>query len=249
MSINSVFFTALLNQVNDLWQKQYGTENVTYSQPNDKFSVPFLCMNNQFYYIIKLPGFHLQYVSPSLKTTLPNLSEINDLIETYEIIHPDDYRNVLLNNINLYEYAIYNYKYLKSLDCLTSLNYRIKYAPDAYININSQTCVYKKNRDKKNLSFLTLITDMSNARNAINPCFPQNGETINKSNRKNIVHGIFTERELEILSFLTIGKSSTEIANLLNISRHTVDTHRRKMLSKSNLGSTAELVAYTMTKV
>lgn len=51
----------------------------------------------------------------------------------------------------------------------------------------------------------------------------------------------FTRREKQILGFVLSGKSSQEIATLLHISKHTVNTHRKKILSKSGCSSWLEM--------
>jgi DNA-binding CsgD family transcriptional regulator len=51
-----------------------------------------------------------------------------------------------------------------------------------------------------------------------------------------------TEREIQVLKLLTEGKLSKEIGEILQISKFTVDTHRKNMLRKKNLGSTGELI-------
>lgn len=55
---------------------------------------------------------------------------------------------------------------------------------------------------------------------------------------------LFTERELEVLRLLSIGYKSKDIEKILNISLHTVRTHRRNMLKKTRLKSTMELVNF-----
>ncbi len=50
-----------------------------------------------------------------------------------------------------------------------------------------------------------------------------------------------TDREIEIIRLLREGKTSKEIGEILFISIHTVDTHRRNILQKTNTGSTAAL--------
>ena len=50
-----------------------------------------------------------------------------------------------------------------------------------------------------------------------------------------------TDREIEIVKLLMKGKSSGEIGELLFISKNTVDTHRRNILEKTGLKTTAEL--------
>ena len=52
----------------------------------------------------------------------------------------------------------------------------------------------------------------------------------------------FSPREKEILNKLIQGKTSEEIAKELFISRETVNTHRRNMLSKCDVKNTIELV-------
>ncbi|MFK7822866.1 MAG: response regulator [Oligoflexales bacterium] len=51
-----------------------------------------------------------------------------------------------------------------------------------------------------------------------------------------------TPREKEILRLIAQGKNSNEISNILHISTHTVRTHRKNILEKTNLGSGDELV-------
>jgi len=57
---------------------------------------------------------------------------------------------------------------------------------------------------------------------------------------------LLTSRELEIVRALAQGNNSKQIGDLLNISRHTVDTHRRTILSKTNTKNTAELITYAV---
>lgn len=54
--------------------------------------------------------------------------------------------------------------------------------------------------------------------------------------------GFLTVREKEILSYLAKGLTSDQIASQLSLSKHTVDTHRRKMLKKMRCKNTAELL-------
>jgi DNA-binding NarL/FixJ family response regulator len=59
-------------------------------------------------------------------------------------------------------------------------------------------------------------------------------------------HLDFTPRELEVLSLLSRSDSVEQIALKLNLSKYTVITHRRNLLSKSNFHSMIELIAYTL---
>ncbi len=53
---------------------------------------------------------------------------------------------------------------------------------------------------------------------------------------------LLTDRERQIYQLLAEGNSNKEIAHRLNLSLHTVETHRWRIMEKLDLHSTAELV-------
>ena len=55
-----------------------------------------------------------------------------------------------------------------------------------------------------------------------------------------------TAREKEIIALLANGKSSADIADILFISEHTVSTHRRNIIRKTECKSFAELLRFAM---
>lgn len=59
---------------------------------------------------------------------------------------------------------------------------------------------------------------------------------------------LLSPREREVLQLVAEGKSSKEIANLLNLSVYTVETHRAKLMQKLNLKSMPELILYAVRK-
>jgi len=59
---------------------------------------------------------------------------------------------------------------------------------------------------------------------------------------------LLTAREREVLHLLAVGKSNKDIAGLLTLSPHTVETHRRNILEKLNLHGLAELILYAVRK-
>ena len=50
-------------------------------------------------------------------------------------------------------------------------------------------------------------------------------------------------RELDIIKLLILGLSSKQISQRLNISEHTIRTHRKNILKKTNCNSTVELIS------
>ena len=61
-------------------------------------------------------------------------------------------------------------------------------------------------------------------------------------------YDLLTDREREILQLVAEGKTNKEIANLLNVSLYTVDTHRTHILQKLNLHSVPEVILYAVRK-
>ena len=59
---------------------------------------------------------------------------------------------------------------------------------------------------------------------------------------------LLTSREREVLQLLAEGKSNKDVAAMLNLSLHTVETHRSNILQKVNLHGTPELILYSIRK-
>jgi len=61
-------------------------------------------------------------------------------------------------------------------------------------------------------------------------------------------YDLLTTREREILQLLAEGKSNKDVANILNLSLYTIETHRANIFQKLNLHSGAELILYAVRK-
>ena len=61
-------------------------------------------------------------------------------------------------------------------------------------------------------------------------------------------YDLLTDREREVLQLLAEGRSNKEVASILGVSVHTVDTHRTNFMQKLDLHNTAEIVIYAMRK-
>jgi DNA-binding NarL/FixJ family response regulator len=69
-----------------------------------------------------------------------------------------------------------------------------------------------------------------------------------KQNNLQDSYDLLTEREKEVLQLLAQGKSNKEVAQILDLSPHTIDSHRTNMMQKVNLHNTAEIVLYAVRK-
>jgi two-component system response regulator NreC len=61
-------------------------------------------------------------------------------------------------------------------------------------------------------------------------------------------YDLLTARERELLQLVAEGRSTKDIAALLNLSPYTVETHRGNLMSKLNVHSVPELILYAVRK-
>jgi len=61
-------------------------------------------------------------------------------------------------------------------------------------------------------------------------------------------YDLLTPREREILQLVVEGKSNKDVANMLNLSVYTVETHRSNIMEKLNVKGVPELVLYAVRK-
>lgn len=130
-------------------------------------------------------------------------------------------------------------------------NYRIKNLDEKYITVIQNTTPLQFDKDQKPIIGLAHYTVLDcnlhmdicatakylNDKNEYETLFYKNESS-------NHLLDLISNRERDIIRLLVTQKTSKEIANALNISKHTVDTHRRNILKKLNLSSTIELVTY-----
>lgn len=61
-------------------------------------------------------------------------------------------------------------------------------------------------------------------------------------------YDLLTARERELLQLIAEGRSTKDVATLLNLSPYTVETHRGNLMSKLNVHSVPELILYAVRK-
>jgi len=61
-------------------------------------------------------------------------------------------------------------------------------------------------------------------------------------------YDLLTPREREVLQLIAEGKSNKDIANLLNLSVYTVESHRSNLMQKLNVRGLPELILYAVRK-
>jgi DNA-binding CsgD family transcriptional regulator len=134
------------------------------------------------------------------------------------------------------------------LNAVFIIEHRLKHKLGHYIKC--QRVVYPRKTDEEGriLTTLTLLNDITQIKTDNRPkAVLFNLRTNEKYHFAIKDHNSevgLSQREIQVLHELAEGKTSDMIANSLHISKHTVDVHRRKMLEKTKLGNTAELITY-----
>jgi DNA-binding CsgD family transcriptional regulator len=126
------------------------------------------------------------------------------------------------------------------------IDYRIRKKDGRYIKVMRQSTIYEHCRDRSPRSAFNMLTDITGIKtdNSVNLSIAslETGE-VYLENRDIFPSDVqFSTREMEILLRLKKGMNSATIADELFISRHTVDTHRRNMLSKTTCRNVMEMV-------
>jgi DNA-binding CsgD family transcriptional regulator len=210
-----------------------------------------VCLKNQFYILTQFPNFRLTYTSKGI-TDILGLNQAHLTMKgLFGLIHPEDAPIVMLATKKMTELIQVHYDKIIPYESVFTMDYRLKRTDGTYMRFLNQNClICKKDCCHKFLS-LSVFTDISHIKTSRKIEFDYTEKDQNlgiefpDEELKNFSN-CFTHREREILCLLAVGKNSLEIGEKLNISRHTVDTHRRKMLAKCHLCNTAELVAYSL---
>ena len=133
-------------------------------------------------------------------------------------------------------------------------NYRMKNAKGEYVTVIQNTTPLQFDETHKPIIGLAHYTVLEAD---LNMDICASAKYLNDKNEyetlfyKNVSNNnlldVISNRERDIIRLLITKKSSKEIAKNLNISKHTVDTHRRNILKKLDLSSTIELANYFKT--
>lgn len=160
----------------------------------------------------------------------------NKTIEWYlDLFHPDD-RNIIIESVRTFTENISN-EY--------SGIYRIKsQLGEGWHWTYSKSSLFSESEDKSSKLILTTALNLSSNLNSIHKV-----DDIMKENsrmRNLILIESLTIRETQILQYIAKGKNTAQIAEIMYISRHTVNTHRKKISKKLDLHSMASLATFAV---
>lgn len=129
-----------------------------------------------------------------------------------------------------------------------NVTYRLKKKNGSFVKVLRQSGAYELDQHGRllsNWSYLTDISFMTNHNKVEWDIYANNldVEAFRKVVYKEFIN-FFTKRETEIIRHMTLGLTNIQISEKLNISTHTVSTHRKNIFRKSQCSSAQELLEF-----
>ncbi|TBW27129.1 response regulator transcription factor [Gramella sp. KN1008] len=255
-------------EIAEYWKKEYSDQikEAKKYEASEQFKQlsAFLTPGNSYYYIVNFHNLELDLVSDSVEdftgVDRENVT-MNDILGTAlpeEIEFVKKKENVIndffmryLDREEILSYkVIYTYRMKDAkgkirtiLHQATPLSMTDNGMFQHVFSVHSDIS-YLKMVSSRDVSFVHLKGGRSYYNiNTVHGCFdPRYSEF-----REQSLNDLLTEREKEIVSELARGLSAEDIARELNLSPHTVKTHRKNILQKSGSSNTAQLVAKCIT--
>ena len=243
--INSIY-----NKIFDTYPKVEIEQHINKLIELDQF-YPY---NSTFYCITNTVNQNFEFISHNF-TPCTGLSR-EKMMEGgmnyfWSLFHPEDINLWLKSLTNLMNFTMTELNDEQRKRMSYTWNYRIKNAKGIYVNIIQNTTPLQFDEANKPIigmahyTVLDSYTQMDicatakylNLENEYETLYYQN---ISSSRLLNLI----SNRERDIIRLIITKNTSEEIANKLNISIHTVNTHRRNILKKLNIDSTFELISY-----
>lgn len=128
------------------------------------------------------------------------------------------------------------------------ISFRIEKSDGQYVKVLSQSSVFESDENGQMVTSLVKVSDISFMEDNDLVKYNFVAENLDHEKFKNAIYGdkynLFTTRELDIIREIEKGATNAEISLSLEISKHTVATHRKKIMKKSGCHSAEELLLY-----
>jgi len=226
------------------------TKSISSPPPIEQIIGEMFAVGEFYYYAINIPDSTI--IAPhsnilrmhGLKRKPKYLKEIIDLI------HPEDIEFVIeAERITIEKMQEIGWEQQQNLKC--SYCFRMRTHKGNYEMFHHQSLHIAKGKDGRLLQAVNIHTNIQHITQI-------NSYTVlvvgignhndfhqihyKKQTDKQSPPNALTKREIEILSLLALGQSAKQISETLDISYHTVTTHRRNIFQKTECAKTSELI-------
>lgn len=217
----------------------------------------YLPSSSTFFCITNTKDLTFEFVSKNLKVCLGYQIEdvkVGGLKFFWSKMHPDDLDSWLMALNELMHFTMNEVSDNDRSKMSYTWNYRMLNAKNEYVNIVQNTTPLEFDDTNKPIVGMAHYTvlhpdiqlDICGTAKFLNSNDEYETRYFNNFSKKLLTFGV-SNRERDIIRLLAIHHTSKEIAEKLNISPNTVDTHRRNILKKLNISSTGELIGMLRT--
>lgn len=207
-----------------------------------------------YYYILDFVSYKMTFVHEGIEEVLGIKPEDWSIDTFFNIIHPDEIENFHEKEAACIKFMFNDIPKENITKYKTTYLMKLRHNSGNYKTILHQAKPVNVSHDGKIQTVIGVHTDVTH----LNP--PIRNEVSFISRDKPNVHfakqgdvylpitkiftlNIFTKREKEIITLVIKGKTANEIGRILHISVHTVNTHKRNMLKKSECKNSRELIS------
>jgi DNA-binding CsgD family transcriptional regulator len=165
-------------------------------------------------------------------------------------LHPEDRQLIANKTLPLYKKMLKECSVEERKLLNASLNYRIKSENSedpSYRHVLAQLSIRSVNQLGMPVLLLGVFSQLSLDQylgQDFKLYLSENGVTTKILLDEHLSSNPLTDKEVEVLRYLAQGLSSKQIAEMTFTSKHTVDTHRRKVLKKLAVSNSIEAVIY-----
>ncbi|MGG5578448.1 LuxR C-terminal-related transcriptional regulator [Myroides sp. C15-4] len=225
--------SSLLSNKWDFWLNHSHSKNPQNKSKN----------KDSYYFIFNCELNDLEYTSNSILDVLGYSADEFDMHHFFLSIHPDDLDYCIMCEHNSHQ--LRNHLTDKELLKLSiSYSFRIKTKTGNYITIKQHYQTIES--DEYGRMFKNFVQHERIDDYKVRPtCDFQITNRFNSSSLNLDAKFKLTKREIEILGLINEGYQSKEISEILNISHHTTQTHRKNILSKTASSSLIEVLKKT----
>ncbi|PWK17044.1 helix-turn-helix domain-containing protein [Xanthomarina spongicola] len=212
----------------------------------------YLPYSSTFFCLTNTQNLSFEFISKNMQACLgidAQLLKKQGMRYFWSRIHPEDLELWLKALNALMEFTLAEIPIELRKRMSYTWNYRFKNAEDQYVNIIQNTTPLEFDANMKPIIGLAHYTVVGSklplpvtaTAKLLNTKNEYETKYYNNFSQKLLTDGI-SNRERDIIRLLVLNYSSKDIADKLDISSNTVDTHRRNILKKLHISSTGELI-------
>ena len=201
--------------------------------------------NNQFFYVADLLRLQIHFISKGSTNIIGVSPDEFNLSTFFSRTHPDDQPRYGISRAKIIRIGQDLFMKQNGFSIL-STHFRQKNNSGNYFNLLFQGYMFYSAIPFKTVYIILLLTDLSKfkiSKHGFHYYLGNDPKFFRYPDAALLKIGhTFSDREFEILQLIAVGLDSNQIANKLQLSVNTVNTHRRNILKKTKKSTTQDIV-------